>query len=98
MNDLVNALNKFLQEKESNKPLNTKITNKEYSIHKRSEEIKKILKKRKKIIFNELFDVATKEYIIITFISILNMSRKQEIIIEQDNNFNNIIIKEKGVK
>ena len=98
LDDLINALNKFLEEKELEKPLNTKITNKEYSITKRSGEIRKILKKKKKISFNELFDVITKEYVVVTFLSILNMTRKQEIIIEQENNFKDIFIKEKGVK
>ena len=98
LEDLVNALNKFLEKKELKKPLDTKITNKEYSVHKRSEEIRNILKKRKKINFTELFDIASKDYIVVTFLSILNMTRKQEITIEQDNNFTNIIIKEKGVK
>ena len=98
LDDLINALNKFLEEKEVQKPLNTKITNKEYSIHKRSNEIKNILKKKKKVTFNDLFDVITKEYVVVTFLSILSMTRKQEITIEQDNNFNDIVIREKGVK
>ena len=98
LEELVNALNNFLKDKELNKPLDTKITNKEYSIHKRTEEIKNVLRKRKKIKFSDLFDKITKDYIVVTFISILNMTRKQEIIIEQENNFKDIIIKEKGVK
>ena len=98
INDLINALTKFLKEKEKNKPLDTKITNKEYSINKRSSEIRNILKKKKKINFIELFDTPTKEYIVVTFLSILNMTRKQEITIEQNSNFKNIIIREKGVK
>lgn len=97
LNDLVSALNKFLEQKELDKPLNTKITNKEYSVAKRSHEIKNILKKRKKVNFTDLFEVFTKDYIVITFLSILAMSRKQEIEIEQEYNFKNIIIKEKGV-
>lgn len=98
LDDLINALGKILEKQELKKPLDTKITNKEYSVHKRSEEIKNILQKRKKINFTDLFDIITKEYVVVTFLSILNMTRKQEIIIEQENNFNNIIIKEKGVK
>ena len=97
LNDLLQALSKFLEQKELDKPLNTKITNKEYSVTKRSIEIKNILKKKKKINFTDLFEIFTKEYIVITFLSILAMSRKQEIEIEQENNFKNIIIKEKGV-
>lgn len=97
LNDLLNALSIFLKQKEKNLPLNTKITNKEYSVAKRSSEIKNILKKKKKVIFVELFEVFNKEYIVITFLSILAMTKKQEIEIEQENNFKNIIIKEKGV-
>jgi len=56
------------------------------------------LKTKKKVNFTDLFEVFTKEYVVITFLSILAMSRKQEIEIEQEHNFKNIIIKEKGVK
>ena len=40
----------------------------------------------------------TKDYVVVTFLSILSMTRKQEIELEQEDNFKNIIIKEKGVK
>ena len=97
LNVLINAMAKFLEQKELEKPLNTKITNKEYSITKRSYEIRNILKKKKKVNFKELFDIFTKEYVVVTFLSILSMSRNSEITIEQENNFKDIIIKEKGV-
>ena len=97
LNDLINAINSFLNEKETSKPLNTKITNKEYSVTKRSHEIRNILKEKKKINFFDLFEIITKEYVVITFLSILAMTRNHEIIIEQENNFKDIIIKEKGV-
>ena len=98
LSDLLSALSKFLEQKELDKPLNTKITNKEYSVSIRSHEIRSILKKKKKVNFTDLFEIFTKEYVVITFLSILAMSRKQEIEIEQENNFKNIIIKEKGVE
>ena len=97
INDLIKALSNLFEQKELQKPLNTKITNKEYSINIRSKEIRNILKERKKINFIDVFDVITKEYVVITFLSILSMSRNQEIDIEQEDNFKNIIIKEKGV-
>jgi len=96
LNELLDAFSKLLEQKESKKPLNTKITNKEYSISKRCLEIKKILKSAKKINFKDLFETFNKEYVVVTFLAILSMSRNQEIIIEQENNFNNIIIKGKG--
>ena len=95
IDDLINAFSKFLEEKRLEKPLKTKITNKEFSLSKRSKEIRNILKKKKKVNFTDLFEIVTKEYVVITFLSILTMSRNQEIEIEQENNFKNIIIKEK---
>ena len=94
LEDLTNALNRFLQDKELAKPLTTKITNKEYSVGKRSTEIRDILRIKKKVNFLELFEETTKEYIVVTFLAILNMSKKQEIIITQENNFENIILEE----
>lgn len=96
LNDLLKAFSDLMKQNEIKKPLNTKITNKEYSVHKRCSEIKNILKEKRKVNFNELFEDFSKNYIVVTFLAILSMSRNQEIEIEQENNFNNIIIKEKG--
>ena len=49
LNNILEAFSKFIRQKELDKPLNTKVTNKEYSILKRSNEIKDLLKKRKQI-------------------------------------------------
>lgn len=92
LDDLVNALNEFLKRKELEKPLNTKITKKEYSVKKRNVEIKEVLKKKKKVEFEELFDVMSKDYIVVTFLSILDLARKQDICIVQENNFNKIYL------
>lgn len=92
IDDLVNAFSKFLNRKEMEKPLNTKITAKEYNIDERSYEIKKILKKNKRMNFRELFDIYRRDYVVITFLSILSMAKKQEIDIKQDNNFKDIYI------
>ena len=96
LQDLIDAFAKFMKNQEFNKPLNTKITNKEYSVGKRCVEIKDLLKKKKKLEFKELFESFDKQFVVVTFLAILSMTRKQEIIIEQESNFRNIIIKEKG--
>ena len=92
---LINALNAFLTKKELDKPLNTKITGKEYSVDKRNVEIKNILKKKKRIEFFELFDKLDRDYIVVTFLSILDLAKKQELEIIQDKNFNKIILNDK---
>ena len=88
----MNAFQKFLDRKQEEKPLNTKITKKEYSVSVRSREIKDVLKKRKKVEFEELFEVVTKDYVVVTFLSILSMAKKGELIITQDDNFSKIIL------
>lgn len=92
---LLGAFSKFLERKEE-KPLNTKITKREYSVSKRSKEIKNILKTKKRVTFEELFEISTKEYIVVTFLSILALAKKQELNIKQDSNFSNIILSLKG--
>lgn len=95
LDDLVEAFSKFMEQKQLDKPLKTKITNKEISVTKRCSEIKKLLRKKKEIKFFDLFDNFSKEYVIVTFLAVLSMSRNQEICLQQKNNFENIIIKEK---
>lgn len=96
LSDLLDAFSKFLSRKELEKPLNTKITNKEYSIQERSSEIKNLIKKSKKVSFNDLFTVRTRSYIVITFLSILSLAKNNEINIKQDNNFEEILLYEVG--
>lgn len=89
---LVEAFKKFLDRKELEKPLKTKITNKEYSVKERKNSIKKILQERKKVEFKELFDIVNKSYVAVTFLSILEMSKEKVINIKQDKNFDNIYL------
>ncbi len=91
LDDLMKAFEKFLQRKEKDKPLATTVTKKEISVTERRTQIKDILKKKKKVDFFELFDIVTKEYIVVTFLAVLEMARKQELVIYQENNFDNII-------
>lgn len=95
MDDLIQALNNMLARKELDKPLNTKITTKEYSVSERSMQIKNILKSKRKVEFTELFDIKSKDYIVVTFLSVLTMARNQELDIKQDKNFGNIYLEEK---
>ncbi len=94
IDDLVLALNKFFSKKEYEKPLNTKVTSREYSVSLRCEEIKDVLKKKKKVVFTELFDRYDKSFIVVTFLAILDLVRKSNVIVSQDRNFNQIYIED----
>ena len=92
ISDLIEAFNALMKKKQLDKPIATKITKKELSVTEKVNTIRNILKNRKKINFEEIFEVATKEEVIISFLSILEMVKKDEIILKQDNNFNQIVI------
>ena len=94
LDDLLLAFQNFIDRKELEKPLSTTVTTKELSLIDRISSIRKILKEKKQLNFTDLFDYFDKNYVIITFLSILEMSKNDEISIYQENNFNNIIIKE----
>ncbi len=92
LDDLVDAFKSFLEREKYNKPLNTKITRKEYSVNERTTEIRSILKQRKKCDFTSLFEEVTRPYVVVTFLSILEMSKNKEINIIQDKTFGNITV------
>lgn len=91
LDDLVEAFKKYLERKKESKPLKTKVTTNEISVSSRRLEIKSILKKRPKISFFELFPVLNKEYVVATFLAILEMAKNKELRITQEKNFDDII-------
>ncbi len=90
LDDLVKAFQKYLERKEYEKPLSTKVTNKEISINERKRSIKSILKSKKRVEFFELFEDFSRSYVVVTFLSILEMAKEKELVIKQENNFDKI--------
>ena len=95
VNLLVEAIDKLRIRIKENKPLATKITKKELSVVDKCNSIRNILKTKDKVLFNELFETYSKKVIITTFLSLLELIKSNEIIIKQDNNFNDILITRK---
>lgn len=90
--DLIDAFNNLLKRKELDRPIATKITKKELSVTEKVNKIKNILRNKKKINFEDIFEVSTKEEVIISFLSVLEMVKKDEILLTQEGNFKNIVI------
>lgn len=88
---LIDAFKKFLIRKEEEKPLNTKVTKKGISVSSRRYEIKNLLKEKGKVSFYQMFSVRTKEYIVVTFLAILEMAKNKELIIHQEGIYDEII-------
>jgi len=95
INLLTEAFNAFLERAEERAPLDTTVTKQELSVNERRLIILDKLKTNNKITFNELFEAGSKSYLIVTFLTVLEMYKKSEIEIIQDNNFGTIHI-EKG--
>ena len=91
LDDLINAFQKYYQRKIDNKPLNTKVTLKEISVSSRRSDIRRVLKKKGKVSFFELFPVSSREYIVATFLAILEMAKNRELKITQNDTFDDII-------
>ena len=90
--DLLNAFQKLLEREMNNKPINTKIARKELSVKERVAKIRDILKTKKKVNFIELFDDFSKPYVVVTFLSVLEMAKNKEITLRQENNFSDIYL------
>jgi segregation and condensation protein A len=91
LDDLVEAFKKYLQRKQDSKPLKTKVTVNEISVSSRRHDIKRLLKVKKKVSFFELFPIVSKEYVVATFLAILEMAKSQELRITQNDTFDDII-------
>ncbi len=91
VDDLVDAFKKFLQRKSEEKPIHTKVTEKEITVSERRKRIKSILHTKKKVSFFELFEDYSKEYVVATFLAILEMAKEKELIISQEKAFDDII-------
>lgn len=94
--DLVNAMLEISERIEYKKPKSTKITRKEYSVKDKINYIKDILKQNKKVEFTSLFTENTKEEIVVTFLSILEMSKDNLITLSQNKNFSKIYVEVKN--
>ena len=96
VDDLLNAYMQYLNRLKLSKPLNTRITKKELSVDDKIKEIRTILNTRKRVNFIELFtEHPTKEYIVVTFLSILEMCKTNEITLTQEDNYSPIMIEKR---
>jgi len=91
LDDLVVAFQNFLDRKKEDEPINTKITKKELSVDEKMIEIKNRFKNNKKISFLSLFEINDRPNIVVTFLAILELAKKGDIRIVQENNFDEIM-------
>lgn len=91
LDELLAAFQRYYQRKIDNKPLSTKVTVNEISVSSRRHDIKNILKTKRRVSFFELFPIVSKEYVVATFLAILEMCKNNEITIIQNDTFDDIV-------
>jgi len=92
LQDLLDAFEAYLKRKQMKEPVNTTVTKRELSVEERSKEVRNIIKVKGKVNFFDLFEEVTKPYVVVTFLSVLDMTKNKEIKITQKNNFGEIYI------
>lgn len=94
--DLMRAMQKMFQRKALSQPMESKIARVEISIDERSDQIRSFFTRHKneRVRLDELFDEPSKTYFVITFLSILVLVNQRELVIEQEDNFEDIYVKE----
>lgn len=96
--DMLGAFQKLLRRKRLQKPLSTRIARQEIPIEKRMDEILwKLRSVKGRMSFYDLFPSDEKDHIVVTFLSILELMKRNTIFVEQEGNFSEIFVIAKGV-
>ncbi len=92
--DMLGAFQKLLRRKKIQKPITAKIERQEVSIETRMKDIMDFLASSaaRKVSFYDLFPLPEKQHIVVTFVSLLELMKLRNIIVEQDTNFSEIYV------
>lgn len=91
--DMLGAYHKLIRRKKLQKPLQTKISYQEISIEDRMTEVlQQLSTQANRISFYEFFPYEDKEHVVITFLAMLELMKRNEIIVEQTNMFGDIFL------
>ena len=91
--DMLAAFQKLMRRKKAKKPVTTRITRQEIPIEQRMTDILKQLKiKGGRQSFYDLFVDDEREIMVVTFLAVLELMKNQQIIIEQEHNFDEIFV------
>ncbi|MCU9613755.1 segregation/condensation protein A [Caldibacillus lycopersici] len=89
--DMLGAFNKLLRRQKLQKPLHTKVARQEISIEKRMQEVEShLVNVGDWVNFFDLFPYPEKEYIVVTFLAILELMKRDSVEFQQKGNFEEI--------
>ncbi|WP_077621678.1 segregation/condensation protein A [Sediminibacillus massiliensis] len=95
--DMIAAMNKVMERKKWNQPMETKIQRTEIPIKVRMEEILTAVRKSESgIHFDQLFPQRSRSHVVVTFMAILELMKGKEIYCVQEKHFDELIIYNMG--
>jgi len=94
--ELVLAFEKMLRRKKLEIPMPTTIFAEKVTVGEQVDFIKEVLHFRKRLRFSELFERFDKEYIVVTFLAMLELAKAGDIVLVQDDSIDEIEVVEKG--
>jgi segregation and condensation protein A len=91
--DILGAFHKLLRRKKIQRPIQTRITKQEISIEKRMDEIISSLRNvKERTPFTALFPSDDKEHLVVTFLAVLELMKRKQIVVDQEDNFSEIFV------
>ncbi|MDF9867658.1 segregation and condensation protein A [Bacilli bacterium PM5-3] len=92
--DLIRSMDKMLQRLKFKKPLSSVMENNEISVEARCTTLLEQINKfdKKNILLDDLIDIPTKSYMIVTFLAMLDLAKRNLVKIKQSDNFDEIYI------
>lgn len=92
--DLVGAFQRMLQRRKLKAPLTASITNNEISVSEKMDEIMSRVERRGGTChFDELFEKGDISGLVVTFLSLLELMKRRDILVEQLGNFDSLMIR-----
>lgn len=93
VNDMMSAFQNLLRKNKMAKPIRTTVQRQSLPVGKRMTEIVDVLKRLQGIVtFDSLFPYPDRSHVIVTFLALLELMKKQQIACVQDHNFTDISI------
>ena len=91
--DMLSAFQKLMRRKQLKKPLSTRIARQEISVKEQMRSVVNILKNAGgRVMFSQLFEAEDKPMLVLTFLTLLELMKRQVIFVEQQNNFDDLSV------
>lgn len=93
MADLLGAFHKMMRRKKLAKPLQTTVARSEISIEDRMADMIELIKGSKEaVLFETLFETASRSMLVVSFLALLELMKRQLIIVEQADSFTDLVV------